>query len=480
MGAAVIAGTLTANVGVASSAPVDPPHPKQWDEQVQPFVRFVEKARGLEFEHPVKTRFLPSDEFDRALVEGEEPVDEALDAQLSGELVALGLAAERTESGDGYDDASVAVTYGFYDQETEELVVRGTDVDDIDVRTTLVHELTHALQDQHFDLDALDETTQDDSEYYTLTFLVEGDATAIETAYLDTLSPEEQDAYYESAPDGSEPDVVEGDADSGAGYPYVLDLVDDAPYFLGEAYVAALDPDGGTKGRDLAFAHPPKTEEVLLDPVALDRHERAMKVPDPALLPGEVQQYDPEQFGVVTLYLTLAPRLGARTALEAVTGWGGDRYVGFQRGSQACLRTNVTGDRAADTDELEAALVAWQATMPAGAVEVARTDDVVTFTACEVAGVEPPTVEQLDSAFYNVLGGRVFTILDLVTADLSLRAARCVGDHVSTDPGSIAVYDASFAEDRDLTSKEERVVDRAYDRAIEACASVLDPGGSSP
>ena len=35
--------------------------------------------------------------------------------------------------------------------------MRGTDLTDVDVRITLVHELTHALQDQHFDLTKLDE-----------------------------------------------------------------------------------------------------------------------------------------------------------------------------------------------------------------------------------------------------------------------------------------------------------------------------------
>jgi hypothetical protein len=462
--AAIGAVSMPAIGSAASAAPAE------WDERVEPFVRFVEKARGLEFEHPVKVRFLRGKAFEEALVEGEEPTaeDRALDEHLAGELVALGLASERVDFDDGYDDASVSFTAGFYDQETEGLVVRGTDLDDVEVKVTIVHELVHALQDQHFDLDALDEDTESDSEYYALSFLVEGDATAVETEYLDSLPAKEQDEYWATGPN-LEDDLEEGDLAPDVAYPYVLDLLDDAPYVLGEAYVTALDPGGGTKDRNRAFELPPKTEEVLIDPVALDRRERTRPVADPTLAPDEVAQYEPEQLGVISLYLILAPRLGARTALEAVTGWGGDRSVGFQRGGQACVRANLTGDRPIDTDELDAALVAWQAAMPPGAVEVSRAGDVVTFTACEAPGVVAPTVEQLDSVFYNVLAGRVYEVLNALDAGLPLRLARCAGDWVSTDPEVIAAYDASVLEGRDLTKSESRAIDRAIDESIEEC-----------
>ena len=38
--------------------------------------------------------------------------------------------------------------------------MRGTDLTDVDVRVTIVHELTHALQDQHFDLTKLDDAVE--------------------------------------------------------------------------------------------------------------------------------------------------------------------------------------------------------------------------------------------------------------------------------------------------------------------------------
>jgi len=78
--------------------------------------------------------------------------------------------------------------------------VRGTDLTDVDVRVTIVHELTHALQDQHFDLTKLDDAVETEGEDFALTALVEGDATSIEDDYLFSLPQAEQDAYFAGDP----------------------------------------------------------------------------------------------------------------------------------------------------------------------------------------------------------------------------------------------------------------------------------------
>ena len=55
-------------------------------------------------------------------------------------------------------DASGASAY--YDPKTKQITVRGTNVDDPATRGTVAHELTHALQDQHYDLQKLDQAAQ--------------------------------------------------------------------------------------------------------------------------------------------------------------------------------------------------------------------------------------------------------------------------------------------------------------------------------
>jgi hypothetical protein len=454
----VTAATLVAAVvAPGAAATAAPKAPDEWDRRVERFVEFVERERGLEFEHPVKVRFLDDEAFEAALREGEEEPtaeDAAIDEQYAGELVALGLATARLSQDAAEDDAD-ASTVGYYDSETEELVVRGTDLRDVDVRVTIVHELVHALQDQHFDMDALYDAAADDGELTALDFLTEGDATAVETAYIESLPPKQQDQYYASGSSGEleeEPPPVEG-------VPYVLDLFGDAPYSLGEAYIAALEQVGGKNARNRTYRDLPTTEEVLLDPVALERDEDAKKVPTPELGDGETKARGAQPLGALTLYLMLASRLEPRVALEAITGWGGDRSIGFERGGVACTRFGVTGDTRQDTAELESALAAWAAAMPPGGATVTRD------------GVTEPTVEVFDRAFYNVLGGRMYAALDVASYGVPLRDARCIGDAVSTDPVVMAIYDRVLFDGSDLTESERRQVDSSFSQAAQACGA---------
>lgn len=468
LSALVTAATLVAAVVAPGAAAAAPRPPEPWDRRIDRFVDFVERERGLDFEHPVKVRFLDDEPFEAALREGEEaPTEEdrALDDQYAGELVALGLAATRYSRDAAEDDADTS-TVGFYDSETEELVVRGTDLDDVDVRVTIVHELVHALQDQHYDMDALYEATADDGEATALDFLIEGDATAVETAYLESLPPRVQDEY-ETGGAGE----LETAAAPVQGVPYVLDLFSDAPYSLGEAYVTALDQVGGKDARDRAYRDLPTTEEVLIDPVALRRDEDAQRVPVPHLVAGETKARGAQPLGAITLYLLLATRLDPRVALDAVTGWGGDRSIGFERtvDGAACVRFGVTGDTRRDTEELETALRDWAATMPPGGASVSREGAIVTTTACESAGATEPSIEVLDRAFYNVLGSRVFTILEVASSGVGLRTARCIGDHVDTDPAVVAIYDRLLLDGSELTEAEQQIVDDAFLAAVTAC-----------
>jgi hypothetical protein len=470
---AVAAATAIACVGGVfggGSALAAKKPPKLWDPRVLPLAEFVEEERDLEFKHPVEVQFASVKRFKNLLRDDSKPTkkEQDFDEQIGGELLALGLVSEGVDFGQATEDLTVEGTLGFYDSETEELVVRGKSLKSVDLRVTVVHELTHALQDQHFNLDKLYDRTSSGSEGLALDFLVEGDATFIEDSYLESLSQKERDQYYGEISDFLEEAEIPEDA------PYALDVFAGAPYVLGAPFVYALDPEGGTKGRNRAFRHPPKTEEVLIDPLAFYERQRAKKVPKARVEDGEKKAYDAEQFGVLTLYLMLATRIDLRAALEAVTGWGGDSYLGFQENGDACVRINITGDTRTDTDELEAALVEWQATMPEGAADVVRSKAVIAVTACEAPGITAPSMERFDSAFYNVLGQRIYVVLDLVqNGGLSLEDARCAGDLVSTDPKVVAAYDQAVAENREPTDEDYVVINRAYLDAYDACG--LEP-----
>ena len=161
--------------------------PSKWDSHVTRYVRFVERHRKLEFEHPVPVRFLDDAAFVKAFRRDDPKItkqDRAAAERSAGQLRALGLVEGPVDLIGSQQDLDDSDTVGFYDQERKALFVRGTDLTDVDVRITLVHELTHALQDQRFDLTKLDDTVETSGEDFALLALVEGDATAVEDDYL--------------------------------------------------------------------------------------------------------------------------------------------------------------------------------------------------------------------------------------------------------------------------------------------------------
>ncbi|HYT40274.1 MAG TPA: hypothetical protein VEN99_12220, partial [Acidimicrobiia bacterium] len=192
---AVLAVAGFALVWIGRSSSPGPPHPKQWDPRVLPLVRFVEQTRGLRFRHPVAVQYLSDADFRREVAdEPPGPAEAGLDQHdAEGAARALGLplgrnglvAAGNTLSGEGIT--------AFYDDGTERVDVRGTDLT-VGRRATIVHELTHALQDQHFDISREDSYPSDDRNG-AFDAVVEGDAVRLEDAYVGSLPQADQDAY---------------------------------------------------------------------------------------------------------------------------------------------------------------------------------------------------------------------------------------------------------------------------------------------
>ena len=329
----VVAALVTATLAVAPSAGAAASPPAKWDPRVTKYVRFVERHRKLTFDHPVPVKFLAGKAFVKAY-QGDDPKvskhDRADAERYAGQLRALGLIEGPVDLIQSQRDLGAADVVGFYDQHKHALFVRGEDLDDTDVRVTLVHELTHALQDQKFDLDALDRQAETSGESFAETALVEGDATSVENEYVASLPRAEQDTYDASFDDQSPPP----DAPSTQHVPPVLELFESAPYIFGPQYLDTLKAEGGLARVDTAFRDPPQSEEEIIDAVAAKRGGRPRAVAVPKLRRGEKRDGAADDFGALSLYFVLASRLPPATALGAAEGWGGDRYLAFTRGAR--------------------------------------------------------------------------------------------------------------------------------------------------
>ena len=346
-----------------------PATPGELESAVAELSAFVADARGLPFLRPVDATLLDDEAFSARV---RDQAVEDLDALRDTEdvLRALGLL-------DAADDLAEVLTaflgagvVGFYDPETGELVVRGASLTPY-VRTVLVHELTHALDDQHFGLERPELDDADDETGLAFAALVEGNAVRVEELYRDTLSDEDRRAAIE------EESAIGLGIDLGS-IPRVVPQLIGFPYLFGPGMVAALHEAGGERRIDAAFADPPVTSEQVLDPARWLAGEAEPVVVPPPGADGAV--IDEGTLGLWGLYVLLADELGDAAAVEAARGWGGDWYVAWRRDQETCVRASVVMDTAADLRDLIDGLEQWAAAH--ARAEVRPGEGVVTFAAC--------------------------------------------------------------------------------------------------
>ncbi|HET6663617.1 MAG TPA: hypothetical protein VFG94_05145 [Acidimicrobiales bacterium] len=309
----------------------------------------VERERGLRFREPVDVELAGEGEFQRRLLEDfDEEVEDLRETEVL--LKAFGLVDHAVDLVEAMRTLLGAGVVGFYDPETDELVVRGTALTPY-VRTTIAHELTHALDDQRFDLDRPEYDDADDEIGFGFSALVEGNARRVEGAYLAGLSEDEQlDAAAEELSLGGGLDL--GDV------PLVLVDLISAPYGLGHDFVGELIDDGGQAALDAAFAHPPHTSEQVIDPAAYLAGEGGIEVPVPSVAGEVVHEGVAGQF---LIQVVLADALGEDRARVAADGWGGDSVVAWRDGERPCATLAVVGDDPGETTELRSAFEDWAA-----------------------------------------------------------------------------------------------------------------------
>jgi hypothetical protein len=374
-------------------------HPDEWDERVAPLAEFVERERGLSFDHPVTVEFLTEEEYSAAARTDEGALsdeDRRRIDEWGAVFAALGLLPEGTDLFDTTNEMADSGTLAFYDPATERVTVRGTAMS-TGLAVTLVHELVHVAQDQAFDLEQPPPgTTSGASEAYDA--LIEGDASRIELGYVATLSSAEQTAYwdeYDTEYDESQEQLSD--------VPGALQALFAAPYVLGQPVVDIIASDGGNAAVDDAFGDPPASGEHLFDPRSYFAGDAPEDVDAPDVPAGAERVGSADELGATTLFVLLSERIDPLEALAAADGWGGDRYAAYRLDDRPCVRVDLVGDSATDTDEIARALGAWAAAGPAGAASVDAADGAVGFESC-AAPTEAAAATGTEGRSYDALG----------------------------------------------------------------------------
>lgn len=351
----------------------------------------TEDVRELPFRSDIRPEYLSDTEMAREIRRAVR--EEEIHTGLPHEAVlrATRMIPENAELEDILARASSASVLGFYDPETKRLAVESSVGRHLSPRgrMTMVHELTHAVTDQHFDLGALVTGEEPPDELSARVALVEGDASLAMTLWAtDYLSISESvEAGFEGAFSG----VGAATSPVPTGIAEVLA----SPYLDGLAFVRHLHEEGGWEAVDAAYRRPPTTTEQILHPEKYLAGELPQAVPPPRAPAG--YRAGPEgTVGELFLRTLLAPGAGALallpgTAFSPVEGWDGGAYRVGTSGRGEAVTFDLRWDSIRDANEFASALDVWfgrtfgdpvvvgETRQAGGRCLVTRTDDDAVF-----------------------------------------------------------------------------------------------------
>lgn len=256
--------------------------------------------------------------------------DARLDAVI---LAAFGLLDPQFNLYELYIELYSEQIIGYFDTDTKGMyVIQGASFSAPE-RLTYAHEFTHALQDQHYQIEDVlryeQEYCETDTEYCAAVLaLLEGDASLLELQWLykfassqDIQEIQEYYTGYESPVFESAPSFLQED--------FLF------PYYYGYIFVESIHQAGGWSAVDQVYAHPPVSTEQILHPERYpDVTPVLVELPDMLpFLEGSWQELDRNVLGEWYTYLLLAEpenknaKLDPEDAQQAADGWAGDIYV---------------------------------------------------------------------------------------------------------------------------------------------------------
>jgi hypothetical protein len=293
--------------------------------------RYVEQIRGHKFKRHVKVTVLPKRAFLKKLHEQEGSSSDSGAADAT--LVAMRLISPHADLNALTKETLDDTIGGFYDFRTKALYVRGARLTPL-AQTIVAHELTHALDDQWFNLHHLEKSAKNSDQDEAVQSLVEGDARWVEDQFRKALTPQRQaQVKHESTTDYG---------GSTSSIPRSLLLLEAFPYELGSTFVQALYDSNGTRAVDAAFRPPPKSSlEVMAPTVAFIGHRvDGTAVPTPSY---SGTRLDHDKLGAFGLMMMIAGGKPAKLTTGALPAgfWRGDSYVTYRSGSEVCLRDNL-------------------------------------------------------------------------------------------------------------------------------------------
>lgn len=207
---------------------------------------------------------------------------------------------------------------GMYDEETGQMImIKGVPLTGNIQRMFLIHELTHALQDQHFNLKNLPLESDNEDNALACLALVEGDATLVMFEYykrhlrifnifwdLVSYLSVDQTQLYSS--------------------PYYIRENLIFPYKWGVKFMMSIYAKNGWQGIDLLYKDPPVSTEQIIHPEKYPE-EKPVDIDIDEIVP-DWELIDSNTMGEFNIRLLLSIYLGEYEGVPPSSGWGGDKW----------------------------------------------------------------------------------------------------------------------------------------------------------
>lgn len=322
---------------------------------IQQVEQEVQQVRGLKYLHPVAVDAVTHDQLVRGLV---APFDHDFPAGLlarrSRVWQLIGVIPPDVGLREAYRRFLSGQVIGYYDPTSGQLVYLGTTDPSASERLTLAHELTHADDDQHFDLTRLNplESRCEDEALMAATGAVEGSAQFFSFSVA---------REFFSPADLISLGLGGGGGGSLAGVPPFVQALALWPYVDGLSFITALDGRGGLPAVNRALQDFPVSTEQVMHP---DRYPGdtpvAVDVPDygPSLGVGW-RDLDVMQVGEEWLRAMFELRLDKADAANAAEGWGGGLYRAWTDGPHVAVVVSTRWDSPSEADQFAGAVSRW-------------------------------------------------------------------------------------------------------------------------
>jgi hypothetical protein len=221
---------------------------------------------------------------------------------------------------------------GLYDPKAHEFYIADW-IPVADQRMVMAHELTHALEDQHFQIeDWVKAARPNDDAELAREAVLEGSATA---AMIDFLL-QGTGRSLGDLPD-FDPSILVGDLMDSPALQKAPRFIKDAlvfPYFSGLKFSAAILRPSGWSGLPGVFSKPPLSTQQILHPALY----RSGKVPAPVTLPSmekmlgsDWTKLEENTLGEFGWQEVLKQFLGDERAKPLSAAWDGDRYIVYEQ-----------------------------------------------------------------------------------------------------------------------------------------------------